>query len=79
MTAKITTVQDDDFMLSVLRESVSKTGKGFVVIRNASPMYIDSIKELHDYLKANNCFIYNFENWGDIIHYVFVRSERGGD
>ena len=69
----------DDYMLSELRTSVAKTGAKFLVCRNGKPMYIDSIKELKDYLKANDLYIYEFELWNDIIHYVFVRGERGGD
>ncbi len=69
----------DDYMLSELRTSVAKTGAKFLVCRNGKPMYIDSIKELQDYLKANDLYIYEFELWNNIIHYVFVRGERGGD
>lgn len=69
----------DDYMLSELRMSVGKTGAKFIVCRNGTPLYIDSIKELQDYLKANDLFIYEFELWNNIIHYVFVRGERGGD
>lgn len=69
----------DDFMLSELKQSVAKTGRGFIVARNGTPVYIDSIKELKDYLKANHLYIYEFENWNNVIHYVFVRGERGGD
>jgi hypothetical protein len=69
----------DDYMLSELRTSVAKTGAKFLVCRNSKPMYIDSIKELQDYLKANDLYIYEFELWNNIIHYVFVRGERGGD
>lgn len=69
----------DDYMLSELRTSVAKTGAKFLVCRNGKPLYIDSIKELQDYLKANDLFIYEFELWNNIIHYVFVRGERGGD
>jgi hypothetical protein len=66
-------------MLSELRTSVAKTGAKFLVCRNGKPLYIDSIKGLQDYLKANDLFIYEFELWNNIIHYVFVRGERGGD
>ena len=69
----------DDYMLSELRTSVAKTGAKFLVCRNGKPLYIDSVKELQDYLKANDLFIYEFELWNNIIHYVFVRGERGGD
>ena len=69
----------DDYMLSELRTSVAKTGAKFLVCRNGKPMYIDSIKELQDYLKANDLYIYEFELWNNIIHYVCVRGERGGD
>jgi len=69
----------DDFMLSELKQSVAKTGKGFIVARNGKPVYIDSTVELQKYLKANDLYIYEFENWNNVIHYVFVRGERGGD
>ncbi len=69
----------DDYMLSELRTSVAKTGAKFLVCRNGKPLYIDSIKGLQDYLKANDLYIYEFELWHNIIHYVFVRGERGGD
>ena len=69
----------DDYMLSELRTSVAKTGAKFLVCRNGKTLYIDSIKGLQDYLKANDLYIYEFELWNNIIHYVFVRGERGGD
>lgn len=78
MTA-INTSRDNEFMLSELRDSVGATGRGFMVIHNEKPRYIDSIKELKDWLKANQLFIFDFENWRGVIHYVHVRSERGGD
>ena len=75
----MTAIVHDDYMLSELRESVAKTGAKFLVCRNNKPMYIDSIKELQDYIKANDLYIYEFELGNNIIHYVFVRGERGGD
>lgn len=75
----IMTATLDDYMLSELRTSVGKTGAKFLVCRNGKPLFIDSIKGLQDYLKANDLFIYEFELWNNIIHYVFVRGERGGD
>jgi len=78
MTA-INTTFDDNFMLSELTQSVGKTGRGFVVVYNNSPKYIDSISELRDWLQKHGLHIHSFENWNNIIHYVFVRSERGGD
>ena len=78
MTA-INTTFDDNFMLSELVQSVGKTGRGFVVIHKNSPKYIDSTGELRDWLHRNGLNIYHFENWNNVIHYVFVRSERGGD
>ena len=80
MTANIETTEvDDSFMLSELRSSVAKTGAKFIVARNGKPIYIDSIKDLRDYLRANDLYIYEFELWNNVIHYVFVRAERGGD
>ena len=75
----MTAIVHDDYMLSELRVSVAKTGAKFLVCRNNKPMYIDSIKELHDYIQANDLYIYEFELRNNIIHYVFVRGERGGD
>lgn len=78
MTA-INTTFDDNFMLSELVQSVGKTGRGFVVIHKNSPKYIDGTGELRDWLHKHGLYIYHFENWNNVIHYVFVRSERGGD
>jgi len=78
MTA-INTTFDDNFMLSELVQSVGETGRVFVVIHKNSPKYIDSTGELRDWLHRHGLNIHHFENWNNVIHYVFVRSERGGD
>lgn len=78
MTA-INTTFDDNFMLSELVQSVGETGRGFVVIHKNNPKYIDSTGELRDWLHRHGLYIHHFENWNNVIHYVFVRSERGGD
>tara|TARA_R100000988_G_C3945038_1_gene138190 strand:- start:457 stop:693 length:237 start_codon:yes stop_codon:yes gene_type:complete len=78
MTA-INTTFDDNFMLSELKQSVGETGRGFVVIYKQNPKYVDSISELRDWLQKNGLYIHSFDNYNNVIHYVFVRSERGGD
>tara|TARA_R100001163_G_scaffold28179_1_gene22671 strand:- start:4324 stop:4560 length:237 start_codon:yes stop_codon:yes gene_type:complete len=78
MTA-INTTFDDNEMLTSLAKSVGDTGKGFVVIYKNSPKYIDSISELRNWLRKNGLYIHEYQMFHDMLHFVFVRSERGGD
>ena len=78
MTA-INTTFDDNKMLSSLAESVGNTGVGFVVIYKNNPKYIDSISELRNWLRKNGLYIHEYQMSNGILHYVFVRSECGGD
>ena len=77
MTA-INTTFDSNGMFAKLSDSVGDTGRGFIVFYKENPKYIDSISELRDWLRRHGLFVETFEFTG-IIHYVFVKSERGGD
>ena len=69
----------NDVLIPELKALVAESGRGFVVVKNGSVMYIDAISELRDYLKKHNLHVQSIENFNNIIHYVFVREERAGD
>ena len=65
--------------LQAIKESVANTGAKFVVVQNSNVKYIESTGELNYYINKNGLTIARFELWNNIIHYIFVRSVRGGD
>lgn len=76
----ITTPDTDTIdQLHAIKESVANTGAKFVVVHNSNVKYIDSTGELNYYINKNGLTIDRFELWNNIIHYIFVRSVRGGD
>jgi len=69
----------NDVLIPELKSLVATSGRGFVVVNNGVVMYIDTIKQLTDYLLKHNLHVQSIENYNNIIHYVFVREERAGD
>jgi hypothetical protein len=69
----------NDVLIPELKALVATSGRGFVVVNNGAVMYIDTIKQLSDYLLKHNLHVQSIENYNNIIHYVFVREERAGD
>lgn len=69
----------NDVLIPELKSLVATSGRGFVVVNNGAVMYIDTIKQLSDYLLKHNLHVQSIENYNNIIHYVFVREERAGD
>lgn len=75
------TTQDDHTIkqLYQLKQSVAKTGATFIVCENGKVKYFDSIAMLSYYIIKNDKVIDSVELWNNIIHYVFIRTVRGGD
>ena len=69
----------NDVLIPELKSLVATSGRGFVVVNNGAVMYIDTIKQLSDYLLKHNLHVQSIENYNNIVHYVFVREERAGD
>ena len=69
----------NDVLITELKSLVATSGRGFVVVNNGAVMYIDTIKQLTDYLLKHNLHVQSIENYNNIIHYVFVHEERAGD
>lgn len=65
--------------LEAIKKSVADTGAKFILVENNCVKYIDSTGELNYYINKNGLTIDRWELWNNIIHYIFVRSVRGGD
>jgi len=65
--------------LDQLKQSVANTGATFIACENGKVKYFDSIAKLSYYINKNDKVIDSVELWNNIIHYVFIRTVRGGD